>query len=532
MSDNYINKIHNSGNDYYIKDTISNYITKEVRNLNYYYTKDQSYTRDDIDYKISSIPKFGIVIVDQLPLEPPEDEKNFIFLVQLDMPEEEDNWFEEYVYLEDEYSGESYWEKIGTSLNKDKYYTKTEIDATVKEINKNIKDSNDAQDAILNPKIDSKITSGGDEPFSGDIHRKAEFLINKLGDKFYPYTLASKVKINDYSEDNESILDYFMDKNTAQIYFNTIDSIDSKMNFNESQNITGGATPLDNPNILSVSISKVYGLTTYNKDFETQEINIIDHIPKEISFSVQAGEESALIFSQCEIPESIRQLNSYGISYNNKFNCLDYTNDLYIQEVEKKLLKDFEWEYNEETGIFQSKTSLENFLREDSIGIEKYVVCISQEDFDNIEDKAIYIDIENKINIKDLDFYLEEDSETEIDNEEDSETEEERLQREEEERLKKEEKIKTLIINFTQNAFIKNNIDMGIYYTLKEQKEYSLKNFKFNNILNINGQIGNILVKDINDNIMENGECTIDYVQDGILSTMQNLFHIIEILAK
>lgn len=45
----------------------SGFITKTVSDLQYYYLKSQSYTKDEIDQKISAIPKFSISVVANLP---------------------------------------------------------------------------------------------------------------------------------------------------------------------------------------------------------------------------------------------------------------------------------------------------------------------------------------------------------------------------------------------------------------------------------------------------------------------------------
>ena len=73
----------------------SGFITKAVSDLTNYYTKTSTYTKTEIDNKISAIPKFAIQVVSALPTS--DISATTIYLVT--SGEESQNLYDEYIYV-------------------------------------------------------------------------------------------------------------------------------------------------------------------------------------------------------------------------------------------------------------------------------------------------------------------------------------------------------------------------------------------------------------------------------------------------
>lgn len=82
----------------------SAFITKAVSDLTNYYTKSNTYTKTEIDGKVSAIPKFAIAVVSSLPTT--DISTTTIYLVTTG--EESQNLYTEYIYVDNK------WEKLGT----------------------------------------------------------------------------------------------------------------------------------------------------------------------------------------------------------------------------------------------------------------------------------------------------------------------------------------------------------------------------------------------------------------------------------
>ena len=97
----------------------SGFINNAVNDLVNYYTKSETYTKTEINNLISSIPKFNILVVQDLPTE--NISNTTIYLVPYDSGEY--NIYKEYIYVNNS------WELLGTqSSDLTNYYNKTEID--------------------------------------------------------------------------------------------------------------------------------------------------------------------------------------------------------------------------------------------------------------------------------------------------------------------------------------------------------------------------------------------------------------------
>ena len=104
----------------YIPD-VSAFITRLVNDLVNYYTKSETYTKAEIDSKVSAIPKFAIKPVNSLPIQDISDTTVYLLTVQNG---EQGNMYDEYIYV-----GNT-WEKLGTqTIDLSGYYTAAEVDA-------------------------------------------------------------------------------------------------------------------------------------------------------------------------------------------------------------------------------------------------------------------------------------------------------------------------------------------------------------------------------------------------------------------
>ena len=92
----------------------------------YYYTKSETYSQAQVNNLIASVNKPAFEVVDTLP---ESGEQNVIYLVKKDTSSEQNDVYDEYIWITDE-DGASHWEHIGsTAVDLSNYYTKTEITA-------------------------------------------------------------------------------------------------------------------------------------------------------------------------------------------------------------------------------------------------------------------------------------------------------------------------------------------------------------------------------------------------------------------
>lgn len=100
---------------------VSAFITRLVNDLVNYYTKSETYTKAEIDSKVSAIPKFAIKPVNSLPSQDISETTVYLLTIQNG---EQGNMYDEYIYVENA------WEKLGTqTINLSGYYTAAEVDA-------------------------------------------------------------------------------------------------------------------------------------------------------------------------------------------------------------------------------------------------------------------------------------------------------------------------------------------------------------------------------------------------------------------
>lgn len=152
------------------------FITKTVSDLVNYYAKQETYSREEIDNKISSIPKFSIEVVSSLPTANISD--TTVYLVA--SGNEEDNLYTEYIYVNGvwEYLGKQTVDLTGyvkrTELSS--YYTKTDIDALIETIRSSIptKLSQLTEDASHRLVSDSEKQSWNNKQPAGDYVTNTE----------------------------------------------------------------------------------------------------------------------------------------------------------------------------------------------------------------------------------------------------------------------------------------------------------------------------------------------------------------------
>lgn len=112
----------------------SGFITKAVSDLANYYLKTETYSKEELDNKISAIPKFAIEVVSSLPTS--NISATTVYLVVTG--DEENNIYTEYIYVSGrwEYLGKqtvdltNYVKRTELSI----YYSKTEIESLLEEL--------------------------------------------------------------------------------------------------------------------------------------------------------------------------------------------------------------------------------------------------------------------------------------------------------------------------------------------------------------------------------------------------------------
>lgn len=131
---------------------------KEVDNkFNNYYPKTETYNKTEIDNKISVIPKFNRIVVDELPTENIQEDAIYLIPSQGDT----NDLYREYIYIDNK------WELIGIQKGDlSNIYTKQEVDEMVKEI----QETNEYQSEIIDQfKNEFKqITVSGDSIYIPD----------------------------------------------------------------------------------------------------------------------------------------------------------------------------------------------------------------------------------------------------------------------------------------------------------------------------------------------------------------------------
>ena len=92
----------------------------------YYYTKSETYSQAQVNKLLASVNKPAFEVVDTLP---ESGEQNVIYLVKKDTSSEQNDVYDEYIWITDE-DGTAHWEHIGsTAVDLSNYYTKSEITA-------------------------------------------------------------------------------------------------------------------------------------------------------------------------------------------------------------------------------------------------------------------------------------------------------------------------------------------------------------------------------------------------------------------
>ena len=113
--------------------TVSSHISDTTAALALKADKATTYTKDDVDQLISTIPKFAIEVVQTLPTE--NISYTTLYLVP-DTSSSTGQLYTEWIYVK---GTPDHWERLGIQrIDLSNYYTKTEIDTTVTTINSSI----------------------------------------------------------------------------------------------------------------------------------------------------------------------------------------------------------------------------------------------------------------------------------------------------------------------------------------------------------------------------------------------------------
>lgn len=125
------------------------YITASINGLSNYYNKSNTYSKTEIDNKISTIPKFNIQVVTALPTNNISTSTLYIKVTG----DETQNIYTEYIFVNNN------WEKLGTqTLDLSGYALKTEIPTKLSELTNNINAVTKVETGTNNGQI--KVTSG------------------------------------------------------------------------------------------------------------------------------------------------------------------------------------------------------------------------------------------------------------------------------------------------------------------------------------------------------------------------------------
>lgn len=149
-----------------IEETEESFITKSVNDLVNYYTKSETYTKTEVNTLVSEIPKFAIVVVDELPTT--GISTTTIYLLRTG--DEEDNLFTEYIYVDGE------WEKLGEQrIDLSDYYTKEQVDMLIPRYTGDLINNAD----FLDPVTVQDYAVTGIKGESESVYRRGNVTLNK-----------------------------------------------------------------------------------------------------------------------------------------------------------------------------------------------------------------------------------------------------------------------------------------------------------------------------------------------------------------
>lgn len=174
---------------------VSNFITRTVDNLTNYFLKSETYSQEQIDNMVSSIPKFSIEVVDNLPT----SNISYTTIYLLVNGNEDLNLYTEYIYVN------NVWEKLGTQkLDLSGYYTKEEINSLLSNI--------DLSDYYTKIEINNLLKTKAEK---SEIPTKVSELTNDSGyltehqslDDYVKKVEGKDLSSNDYTEEEKNKLD-------------------------------------------------------------------------------------------------------------------------------------------------------------------------------------------------------------------------------------------------------------------------------------------------------------------------------------
>lgn len=162
-------------------DKLENYDDAEIKesveniknDLTNYYKKSETYNKEEIDNKISKIPKLDIEVVDSLPTENISEEK--LYLIKSGA--ESENLYTEYIYVNGK------WEKLGEQkLNISHLATKIELEEVKTELNAEIErlTAENEQQANQIKYLDKTLTRAEASGENINIKNSAEYPISEI----------------------------------------------------------------------------------------------------------------------------------------------------------------------------------------------------------------------------------------------------------------------------------------------------------------------------------------------------------------
>lgn len=216
-------------------DGINPFITKVVSDLQNYYTKSETYTQEEINQRISAIPKFSIKVVTELPTT--DISETTVYLVA--SGSETQNLYVEYIYINDT------WEKLGEqTIDLSNYPTIEEMNTAIADAIANYYTIEQVDDLLstLRSEIPSKtsdLTNDGNgiSPFATVAHLALRKIVyTGISGSEYSMNDTAVVNLDSFTYSTfDSIPNGTMIEVTFQNpYVNAIDDFPLFLNVNET----------------------------------------------------------------------------------------------------------------------------------------------------------------------------------------------------------------------------------------------------------------------------------------------------------
>lgn len=210
----------------------SGFIDNAVNNLINYYTKSQTYTKEEVQQLIQAIPQMHVAIVQQLPTE--DISTSTIYFVPKQTPDTNDV-YDEYMYISNA------WEHIGsTAIDLSNYYTKTQVDTLLAA-------KANAADVYTKSQVDTAISEVGD---------KVDSLSTSMSEMANTVSSLSTAQ-SELADDIDSL-------STSQSELaEDVESLSSEVADKQDVLIAGSGIEIDEDNVIKTTGATIYANPLY-----------------------------------------------------------------------------------------------------------------------------------------------------------------------------------------------------------------------------------------------------------------------------